>query len=1127
MKLTAIELIGFKSFADRALFPVDAPITGIIGPNGCGKSNIVDAVRWVLGESAAKQLRGQMLTDVIFGGSKLRRASGLASVSLHFDNHDHSAGGAFADYHEIVIQRKVSSDGVSEYSINRQRCRRKDIVALLKGSGVGARSYALIEQGMISRIIEAKPEELRVYLEEAAGVGIYKLKRKETERRMQQVHDHLLLHDERLQQLKKQRDRLADEAEIAQQYQQYQQQYAQEQRQLLSWQLHETERSLIAAQNDQQQQEQALETALKTHEEAQKTCAEAASAVERAQLLEKQAQQRYQELGHLHQQAEMRSAREKSEWQHVQQRLAELNQRQQRLAAENADDTAQYQQKKIALETIINESQQCGIHITQLETALTAAREYMEQQRAALRQGQMLCQQQKDNVAHCLSRYEEAKTHWQRLEQRLQTQNAPDEALQATVDVLEETRAAVEMKEFQLEEALSVEMQAQKSAAEAQQILQQQQQALMDAERALDGLKARAETLQQWLPEPRVANQSEKALYETLVIEEKWQSALERYLHPALTAATHNCGIEAAWLGAGAPPKQWQSIIESSYSLQALLGHLQPLALPDSAVDFSTLQEGYYLTLSGSLVGRDCYLPSRAQEHHGLLARYQQLSQLETELQQQQIALTALKQKQHRAQIAAEECQQKYQNAQQLVHHCQRELDEKKHALQLQQQAQTHQQQLHAQQCHARKQLEEDIVEAKNRFMECERDYQHARAQVLPNVAALTDSYQKSEAAFSHGNAELKKTQALQQKYQQERSALQAFLDSYEKQQQRLHFDQCEVETQQEECRARYEQLSAQLTAADAALAEQKWALEEHGVLYQEAQIAAETAQKQWQINKDRLNEASHQAHLLQERLNSRQQYQETLLTRRQEKLAALAENEWSALVFADDAALDETALTRHLRQIKQKIDDLGAVNAAAIAHFAEIDAEFQQLTAQCQDLQQSLALLEEAIAALDKETQARLRETFTAVNQYFGVLFPVLFQGGEGSLTWVGTDLLTAGIALTVRPAGKKVRNISMLSGGEKALTAVALVFALFKLNPAPFCLLDEIDAPLDEANVMRLTALLREMAVNTQFIVITHHKRTMQACDHLIGVTMSEPGVSRLVAVKVAESNESAKIP
>lgn len=1126
MRLTAIRLAGFKSFADNTVFPVDAPVTGIIGPNGCGKSNIIDAVRWVLGESAAKQLRGQSLTDVIFGGAKSRRASGMATVALHFDNSAGAAGGAFAEYGEIVVQRRVSSDGESHYSINQQRCRRKDVVELLQGTGVGARSYAVIEQGMVSRIVESKPEELRAFIEEAAGIGVYKSRRKDSEKRMEQTREHLARHDDRLEQLAKQRQRLGQEAETARIYREYQSEHSELSHRLASWKINRLQLQIAHVDKDYQQEEQALADAMIAEEQANQAAEAAQQQAQTArQDYDRQRQHREQQQAQLRQQ-EQQLHQQQQQAQHLAQRIAEAQTRLQRFNSQlQADDheTLAWQADSDSKSSALKQIEQ---DIVQYQSSVAEAEQAQQSRHAAYEEARQLHNRLQFRIERAAQRSQEAKARQEKLHERLgqQQQEAGEDEEQQFA--LEENQMAIESLQIALEHSQAVYESAQEARASCQAAAANAAAQFSDADKQLQAIKHRLQALADWLPQQHNdTDNGGEALYQRLTISAQWQTAIERHFAARLNSSINHIPNAEGILAAGSAPAAWQNIINSPAALGALLAHLQPLAQHDAEIAREQLPAGqYFLSLDGSIIGQDAYLPALAHDNQGLMQRLAELQDLEARQEAQEQLLNECGAAMDSAEQRLIQAREAEKQAQQALSTQEKQLQELQHQQQLLRQSAEHQRNLRAKEAQARLALQEDIAAAEQVYQDAQQELAEAQRESahLSDIGSLEQARDQANEALKKAQTALREQENLRQQIAQDIHTLQTQIEAQSRQQQRLtreiQDNRRQIETWQQEA----EELQYLMEEQQLSLENSRLIDEDSEAAYQSALAAWDSSQIALQDAKERQSAGVHARQLAAERLDNRHERLENLENQLQQQLAAIQQDDRPIIAFAADEKIDENALNTRIRGLKNAMDKLGAVNLAAVEAFEQSDSEYQSLHQQCEDLRNTLNMLTQAIAVLDNETRSRLSSTFDSVNAYFSEYFPLLFRGGEGKMQWTQGDILEAGISLVVRPPGKKVKNLSVLSGGEKALTAVALVFAFFKLNPAPFCLLDEIDAPLDDANVGRLCTLLREMSLNTQFIMITHHKRSMQSCDRLIGVTMSEPGVSRLVSVKFEDVAE-----
>ena len=1130
MRLSAIRLHGFKSFAEPTVFPVDAAVTGIIGPNGCGKSNIIDAVRWVLGESAAKQLRGSALTDVIFAGSSTRKAAAMASVELHFDNSDGSAAGAFARYAEIVVRRSVASDGSSQYAINRERCRRRDIVELLQGTGVGARSYAVIEQGMVSRMVESKPEELRAFVEEAAGVALYRSRRRDSEKRMEEVRELLDRHHDRLQQLGKSRERLEKEAATATVHRRLASELAGHEYRLQSWQWQQAHHEHAALEGQYQQEERILAESMIGVQRSQ----QALDAL-RAQVRETEAA--FAPLDAACQHAQAALSRQSAEQASVQTRLdyaaralRQAQERHDKLRQQQQQDDGEAEAHQHALQLLDSSMAQWRAQEQTARAEYETAAEGARAARLALEQAQALREQHQQQRASHEARLQALIAQHSLLESRLAESVVTESVLpdrEALLMDVEERALALENLADALADAQET-LQTQEAAAQA---ARENEQA---AQQALASWQSKADMLAEWHAGQRPTDapphwQTLAQLADSLQVADDWQEAVERYLDSALHALcaelspSEASAHQQAFVLAGEVPAAWCDIVQCPYGLTAWFAGLEPLALHDDAVQLAALTAGKrYLTLSGSVVSRDGFQPARS-EQRGTLARLGQWQEARQRVQESEAALHRATQSHAQAHSAWQAARQSWQTLQQQHGELTRAQQQAQHELALAAQQHAHQQALAAQQARNREALHADLAANLAEQEEQRRALNAQQEHALADSAALQQSWQQAESARARSEAQWQEMRQQVAQGEQEILRHRSWLEARQGGQSRL-----------QEALAEVEEMVAQETQV---LEEQHWRFEENALQIESLQeaVAQHEAARQAAFatlhnEREALDSAQSQHHahlqtqaLAEERRNHLHQQLETLAQQRAELDRAFAESERQPLRFAAHEQVDVRRLQEEIRRLRQEMARLGAVNMAAVEAFAEVDDEFQTLFQQCADLQESLRLLLEAIAELDAQTRERLQATFTTVNQHFGEYFPLLFRGGEAHLAWTEGDILDAGIRIHVRPPGKNVKQLSVLSGGEKALTAVALVFSFFRLNPAPFCLLDEVDAPLDDANVARLNALLREMARDTQFVMITHHKRSMQSCDHLIGVTMSEPGVSRLVAVKFEHENIS----
>ena len=1158
MRLTHIKLAGFKSFTDSTTIHVPGQLVAVIGPNGCGKSNVIDAVRWVLGEASAKQLRGESMQDVIFNGAATRRPAPRASVELVFSNADGSLQGAWGQYGEISIRRQLTRQGESSYYINGQQVRRRDITDLFLGTGVGARGYAVIEQGMIARIIEARPEELRAHIEEAAGVSKYKERRRETENRLRDTREHLQRLGDLQSELGRQVEKLQRQAAAAERYRSLTAELnqAQNRHDFAQWRHTLAAADRAAAEHERARerqdelarQNQAMNDAVQVlrqteqHQQAEQYRLNQQHALLREQTarLEEQIRSRQSQRQRLErEQAAAQAAIQKIDSEH-----AELQQ--QHAAAEQAAKQQQMQLELLTIEAAALEEQ-----LPELETAQQQAADQQHSRHdeaARLRRELALKQQQLQHSRQSISRLQERQARLQQEAAALQSDAGQDTAAaQARADTLAAQYQQGEKQLQRLEEQTGYLKTALTAAREREQ----------EHERRILAAEAEQKTLAALLADNARHNfwqGSEQAdapaLWQHIRVPEAWQGALAAVLGEWLNARALPADFQppsplpespAAWFDreahahrAASPAQALIHQIQAEPPFQVALAYWLEGILCAPDLDYalahrSRLEPGQeWLTPQGHRIDRLGVLlhhadsgsqhirhRARHDEITAALAEWQpqfqvaraeakklaqQQAQAETELRQAQteqrrlaaelaaaqqqagaLAARAAQAGQRREHIAQEQAQLA-QEAEELA--CAAEilaeetavLEERLPELEAESRAQAE----HSQQAQqALRQARQVVLEADRRRSAAEIEA-HRQTQQLQNLAARMAARVQQKADWQHRQSELALTYAEdsedEQRLQLEELAEAAF--TLEEQIQAAAAELAETQEQGRQQYARQQALAAELP---------QW------------QQAAQTALLQQQ-----------------EALLNAKRFHDNLLARQADIAALEAEQQAGYL---------KTDWPQQIDSIFRRIQALGAVNLAALDELAEARERDGYYQNQRADLQSAIELLEEAIAQIDGETKQRFQATFDAVNQKVQTFFPTLFGGGEASLHMVGDDLLTAGVSIMARPPGKKNSTIHLLSGGEKALTAMSLVFALFSLNPAPFCLLDEVDAPLDDANTARFCNLVKEMSAQTQFLYISHNRLTMEMAEQLIGVTMQEKGVSRIVAVDIKQALEMAE--
>ncbi|MEB4591767.1 chromosome segregation protein SMC [Candidatus Thiothrix sp. Deng01] len=1156
MRLSKIRIAGFKSFVDPVTLDFRSNLTGILGPNGCGKSNTIDAVRWVMGETSAKNLRGASMEDVIFNGSSSRKPIGLASVELVFDNADGALGGEYAQYAEISVKRQVSRDGDSKYFLNGSKCRRRDITDIFLGTGLGPRSYAIIEQGMISRLIEAKPEELRTTLEEAAGISRYKERRRETENRMAHTRENLERLTDLREEVDKQLERLDKQAKAAQRFRELR---AEERR---------LEASALLRQWDQLKHDGAarlldLSQRATGHQAqvAQIRQLEAAIEALRAQYTNANealntVQGEYYQAGSDIARLEQSIRHQRDIQRRQQETLRNLEQSLEetlRDAGEDRDKLEEAEQTLADLEPREAElSAQLGMAEERLFDAEDRLNDWQEQWHAS-----------QQRVAEPTRQAQVEKARMEQLERQLQQTVQRLERLRQENASLSTSRF---VEDSQLLEAQLAEAEAARAHAEGQlaaitETLNRRRQEHSDAQAQLDQARSRRQSLQGRLASLETLQQSglDKAnkarsqwlqsqgldanprLAEQLRVESGWETAVETVLGDDLDAVClDTLRAFPEFPGSGV------SLLENTGSQQepspttlaskirqpaAVLPLLATIHCAETLED--ALRQRRRLPAGESIITRDGlwlgpnWLRSRRRHdtRSGVLQRQQEIGDLRGQLAALETSLAGLQE--HAAALHAsihtdEQQRQQVQADANRLHRAESEQRSRMHALR------QRIDQLHSR----RQQVEAEHEELEAQRMQQEEDHliaTESRNAALAELEAAQHARDRLAAARETLQQAVATARRQQQEWRDEAQDIRLDIETNRQQrdnsQRQLGRITSRLELLEQQRDALLEQIHTQDDPAAELQAELETALERRAAVELRLTQARQAVQAQEADIRSHEHERL-QAERLAEQTRAEQENRklewQAVQVREQTVAEQFAKTEYDADALRaelhDDANLE--TLLQQLETIQRNIQRLGAINLAAIDEFREQSERKQYLDQQHEDLTAALDTLENAIRKIDRETRARFKDTFDQVNSRLRDMFPRLFGGGECYLDMTGDDLLTTGVAIMARPPGKRISSIYLLSGGEKALTAVALVFAIFELNPAPFCMLDEVDAPLDEANVGRFCELVRHMSEQVQFIFITHNKTTMELADSLIGVTMREAGVSRLVSVDVAEA-------
>ncbi|MCR8960470.1 chromosome segregation protein SMC [Variovorax sp. S2] len=1159
MRLNSIKLSGFKSFAEPTNFLLPGQLVGVVGPNGCGKSNIMDAVRWVLGESRASELRGESMQDVIFNGTTTRKQASRSSVELVFDNADHRAGGQWNQFGEIAVRRVLTRDGTSSYYINNQPVRRRDVQDVFLGTGLGPRAYAIIGQGTISRIIESKPEELRLFLEEAAGVSKYKERRRETENRLGDTRENLTRVEDILRELNANLEKLEKQAEVAARYNTLQGEATKKQHQL--WFLKRSESDADQAKikadsekaiNDLESRTadlRRIESELETVRQAHYAAGDQVNQAQ-GKLYEASA-----EVGRL--EGEIRFVVEGR--QRVEQRLVQLREQMGQWGRRREEAEAEIEtlagQGVDAEEQAVMLAAQLEEHDArrpELEEAQQRAQDEANAQRAAVVQIQ---QQIQVLAADQRNIEDQSRVLTQRGERLRADQNAlaaPDEArlqsMQEEHAAAQEAASEADARLHELQESvpqLDDDRRTKQQAVNSESARHAELSARLEALRALQEKVKTDGKLAPWLAKHGLEGM--QGLWSRIHIEQGWENALEAALRERLGAlevsrldmvrafgndappaklAFYSPPDAGLPQGAAALPRLSSLLRLNDAGLQALLtdwlhGCYTAQSFEEALAQRSTLQPGevIYVQSGHAVFSHSVNFYAPDSEQAGLLARQQEMENLERQLRAQ----TLISEEARTALVRAEAA---YADAAQRLVTARREAAEtqsRAHELQVETLRMT---QL-AEQTRARsEQLAADLAEVDAQLEELQEKRMAAEGRFEELDMQLADSQERhaqlDERVIEAGRA-------LAASREQHRSL--------ERQAQEATFSQRTLEARRGELSRAIETASQQVVAltdederARAELGRLSDAAAQAGLqdalaLKLEREAALGAARSQYDDLTLKLRASDERRLQLERELDPlRQRITEFQL---KEQAARLGVEQYQQLL--DDAGADLeavaqsietdkvrlTGLQSEIDRLNREVVALGAVNLAALDELAIASERKTFLDAQSADLNEAIGTLEDAIRKIDGETRELLGGTFKIVNEHFSRMFPELFGGGNARLMMTGDEILDSGVQVMAQPPGKKNQTIHLLSGGEKALTAIALVFAIFQLNPAPFCLLDEVDAPLDDANTERYAKLVTAMSRETQFLFISHNKIAMEMAEQLIGVTMQEQGVSRIVAV------------
>ncbi|MCG2577882.1 chromosome segregation protein SMC [Dechloromonas sp. XY25] len=1165
MRLTKLKLAGFKSFVDPTAVALPGQLVGVVGPNGCGKSNIMDAVRWVLGESKASELRGESMQDVIFNGSTNRKPVSRASVELIFDNSLGRALGQWSQYAELSVKRVLTRTGQSDYFINNLKVRRKDITDLFLGTGLGPRAYAIIGQGMISRIIEAKPDDLRVFLEEAAGVTRYKERRKETQGRLEDTRENLLRVEDIREELGHQIGRLEAQAEVARRYQTLNQQLVQ--RQQLLWLLRkreaEAERQRLAleverATTDLEAQSAALRETEARAEETREAHFTAGDALHNAQSEMYTANAEVARL-----EAEIRHRRESRS--QLEARLTQLEDELKhwgQTAEKLAEDRQRWEEAQEITRLRVDEAeerlhQQMNI-APQVEEDHAQALEELQRLKTRSTNGEQKLEVELTNKSHAQRSLQAVVQRRERLREETFGE-APDELELAEKEeelaLLREELAGDQDHLQQLQQEMpQLEARRREAQAEVQRI--ERELAAGQARRAaLEQMQARTQQsgkLPEWLR--RHGLESAPPLWQHIHVEAGWEDAVEAVLRERLSAIA--CDDPAkldAWLHDR--PESRLSVMLSSASASAadnppesslaarirsdnpairaaLSDWLSGVQTADSLADALALQSDLpagdqIVTRSGDLLTRGSvtfFAPDQGE--HGLLERQREIETLAEGIAQAEEQASSLREQLAMFDEQFEDKQEEMGEIRQYV----TDRQQRVHAVQMDVLKMT-------QAIERYREQKERIAEQLAELAEEEEGEREREMAADERIEEIRDGLSRIRVLVSGAQSRLDECERAVRAERERNADLDRALRE-------AQFSLREADGKLQDVFAQQAMAQRELTRIEkdrAQCAEQVEAAPPD-VMEGQLQIALEArqaAEKLLAEKRDALENATSALRALEEQRLKIEQGLEPLRARigdlkLKEQAAALNTEQFALQLLeagADEAALQSElaaganavrapALQGEITRLSNAIAELGAVNMAALQELETATERKGYLDMQAADLNEAMETLENAIRRIDRETRDLLQSTFDTVNGHFGQLFPELFGGGRAELVMTGEEILDAGVQVIAQPPGKKNSTIHLLSGGEKALTAIALVFSMFQLNPAPFCLLDEVDAPLDDTNTERFCGMVKKMSGATQFLFISHNKIAMEMAEQLVGVTMQESGVSRVVEVDIEEA-------
>jgi len=1169
MRLSKLKLSGFKSFVDPTTVHFPSELTGVVGPNGCGKSNVIDAVRWVMGESSAKHLRGDSMADVIFNGSSARKPVAQASVELVFDNADGGLGGQYANYNEISLRRQVTRDGQSAYFLNGTRCRRRDITDIFLGTGLGPRSYSIIEQGTISRLIEAKPEDLRSFLEEAAGISKYKERRRETEKRIRHTKENLSRLDDLRDEIEKQLEKLKRQARSAERFKELREQERRVKAELLTLRYQSLHEESADRRKRIQENETALEAVMAELRAIEADLEKGREAHVEATDSFNEVQGRFYELGAEVARVEQAIQHGKETRQTQQEELEKTEQAWNEVQAHIKVDSQRLEQLAEALAENAPAREQARARAD----ASRAKREAAEQAMQAW-QGEwdafnvranettQIAQVERTRIDHLERHLTQLMQRRERLEQ--ERKQLDSQALEREITELESTAAERQQTANNLQEQLEALRtridELRESTRSQQRDLNQAQGEQQDIRGRLSSLQALQQAalgenegeIKHWLDAqglgdaPRLAKQ--------LDVDSGWERAVETALgfyleavcvegsdavadtladlkQGALSLVDTSANVAGEAGNAGVPltqkvraPWSLNGLLSGVYVADSLSEALQMrprLAAHESVVT----RDGIWVGPGWLRVARD------ADGKSGVLEREKEINTLQEQLEVKQKLISDLESALEAGRGELQDAEAQREEMQVEANRAHRDFSDAR--------AQFDARRTRLEQIHKRNEaLQQEAGEIASQLSEDTKAVDEARARLheaLSTIDTLADEREQRAVQRDQLRSALDGARSEAQRDRDQAHELELKYQSMHTEQETTQQNLERMRGQQGHLQQRREELRQSLADGEAPL--QKLGEELEVGLKQRHEVETELADRRRKLeavehklreDEQKRHQKEQQAEQLRDRLGQEKLHWQEIKVRGETLLEQITESGFELAQLAEempeDAALE--AWETEAESLAGRITRLGPINLAAIEEYEEQSARKQYLDAQHQDVTSALDTLENAIRKIDRETRTRFKETFDKVNIGLQAMFPRLFGGGHAYLELTGEDLLDTGVTIMARPPGKRNSTIHLLSGGEKALTAVALVFSIFELNPSPFCMLDEVDAPLDDANVGRFCEMVKEMSERVQFVFITHNKITMDLAHRLTGVTMHEPGVSRLVSVDVDEAVQLAAV-